>query len=95
VKIVIPQKAALNLLRSQLEPICESLPHEEQCGFWKLRGCIGAIFNVRLAVLTGVPPDPPFLLPFCLPTARVGGCDIFFEVTFLPFFNWRVGPRNF
>jgi hypothetical protein len=47
-----------------------------------------------LAVLTGVPPDPPFLLPFALPTARVGGCDIFFEVTFLPFFIWRGVPRN-
>jgi hypothetical protein len=33
-----------------------------------------------LAVLTGVPPDPPFLLPFCLPLARVGGCDICVEV---------------
>lgn len=47
------------------------------------------------AVLTGVPPDPPFLLPFCLPTARVGGCDIFFEVTFPPFFHRRLLPRNF
>jgi hypothetical protein len=49
----------------------------------------------RGAVLTGVPPDPPFLLPFCLPTARVGGCDIFFEVTFIPFFIWRGVPRIF
>ena len=47
------------------------------------------------AVLTGVPPDPPFLLPFCLPTARVGGCDIFFEVTFPPFPHRRLLPRNF
>jgi hypothetical protein len=50
IKIVIPQKVVLNLLRSQLEPICESLPHEEQCGFRKLRGCIDAIFNVRLGL---------------------------------------------
>ena len=54
------------------------------------------VFGASLvAVLTGVPPDPPFLLPFCLPTARVGGCDIFFEVTFLPFFIWRGVPRIF
>jgi len=46
------------------------------------------------ALLTGVPPDPPFLLPFALPTARVGGRDHFFEVAFLPFFYWRGVPRN-
>jgi hypothetical protein len=49
-KIVIPQKVVLNLIRSQLEAVCESLPHEEQCGFRKLRGCIDAIFNVRLGL---------------------------------------------
>jgi hypothetical protein len=46
-KIAIPQKVVLNLIRSQLEVVCESLPHEEQCGFQKLRGCIDAMFNVR------------------------------------------------
>ena len=49
-KIVIPQKVVLNLIRCQLEPICESLPHEVQCGFRKLRGCIDAMFNVRLGL---------------------------------------------
>jgi hypothetical protein len=62
-----------------------------------LAGWVIAIIDgkVGLAVLTGVPPDPPFLLPFCLPTARVGGCDIFFEVTFPPFPHRRLLPRNF
>jgi hypothetical protein len=49
-KIVMPQKVVLNLIRSQLEKVCESLPHEEQCGFRKLRGCIDAMFNVRLGL---------------------------------------------
>jgi hypothetical protein len=70
------------------------------CSFHKGKNIEGMFTDIlnrakMLAVLTGVPPDPPFLLPFCLPTARVGGCDIFFEVTFLPSFNWRGVPRNF
>ena len=49
-KIVIPQKVILNIINGRLTTISESLPHEAQCGFRPFRGCIDAIFNVRLSL---------------------------------------------
>ena len=38
------------LLLNRLRPIAESLDHEQQCGFRPGRGCIDAIFTVKMAM---------------------------------------------
>ena len=38
------------ILQEHLRPIQESLDHESQCGFRLDRGCIDAIFTVKLAL---------------------------------------------
>ena len=38
------------ILHSRLLPIEESLDHEQQCGFRPERGCIDAIFTVKMAL---------------------------------------------
>ena len=38
------------LLLNRLQPICENLDHEQQCGFRPGRGCNDAIFTVKMAI---------------------------------------------
>jgi len=38
------------LLHNRLQPLIEDLDHEPQCGFRKDRGCVDAVFSVKLAI---------------------------------------------
>ena len=46
---------------------------------WRATGKM-VVTYVHTALLTGVPPDPPFLLPFCLLVVRSGRMGIQFPV---------------
>jgi hypothetical protein len=51
-KLVAQQKPVLNTTGDRLHRVIESLgkEHEAQNGFRRWRGCIGALFNMRLAL---------------------------------------------
>ena len=43
-------KIAAIILHDRLQPVIESIDHEEQCGFRSLRGCPDGIFTVKMAI---------------------------------------------
>ena len=43
-------KIAAIILHDRLQPVVESIDHEEQCGFRPQRGCSDGIFTVKLAI---------------------------------------------
>jgi hypothetical protein len=43
----VSYKVVANIMQRRLTVVCESLPHESQCGFRPFRGCNDGVFSVR------------------------------------------------